>query len=177
MGVTSIGAGRELYGRGARVSDPRPSRFTGTDAYSEWAARADRCAPYLAHLPAEVVDLSGRVTDAVLLTSWEMIDAAHTAGTLEPVTVPGIGTVQSTQLRMVWGWLTDVVKSRHAIEWEAANESHYADVTARAAVLQCVEPDAVDWETVPDDIFDGKPSALELAVMTLRSHVEGTVTR
>lgn len=171
MGVTSIGAGRELYGRGARLSDPRPSRFTGTDAYTEWAARADRAAPYLASLPAAVVELSGRASDAVLLATWETVDAAHTARTGEAVEVPDIGTVSAGELTSVWGWLVDVIKSRHTAEWESANDREYAVIESRAAVSQGVAVGSVDWDAVPDDYFDGKSSALALAVATLRAHV------
>lgn len=171
MGLSEIGAARQRYRVYAGASDPMPSRFTGDGAYAEWAARADRSAAYLANLPAEVRDLSAGIGDAGLLRAWEVIDGARELDAGAPVDVPGVGIVQAGDLRTVWGWLVDVVKSRHTVEWEAANDADHAEVTARAAELQGVAADAVDWEVVPDDLFDGKPSALDHAVTVLRAHV------
>ncbi|WP_157811181.1 hypothetical protein [Microbacterium lacus] len=130
--------------------------------------------PYLAHVPPAVRALSARVSDAVLLRTFDAVEAARTARTGDAVEVPGFGLVPAANISTVWGWLVDVVKSRHTAEWTAISDAHYADITARAASLQGCAVDAVEWDDVPDDVWDGKPSALELARRVLESHaVEG----
>lgn len=125
---------------------------------------------YLRNLPAEVVTLSARITDAVLVAAYETVDRARQESTGEPVTIPGIGTVPAANVRMVWGWLVDVVKSRHTEEWTAISDAHYAEIETAAATLQGVTVDSIDWDTVPGELFDSKPSALDIALTVLRSH-------
>lgn len=125
---------------------------------------------YLRHVPAEVVRLSERLSDGALLMAWERISEAHSIRSTDPVHVPGVGKVDPGNLHTVWGWLLDVVKSRHVEEWTARNDADYAKITARAAQMQGVDSESVDWDAVPDDIFDGKPSALDHAVTVLREH-------
>lgn len=173
MGLTDIGAARQRYQKYAGSTDPMPSRFTADGAYRAWAARADRSAAYLANLPANVRDLSAGISDAVLLMAWDVIDGARELGASEPVDVPGVGVVEAGDLRTAWGWLVEVVKSRHTFEWEAANDAEYATITAAAAKLQGVAADAVDWDAVPDELFDSKATALDHAVAALRAHVAG----
>lgn len=145
------------------------------------SAAAVEVSPYLRHVPAPVRALSARVSDAVLLRTYDAVDAARVAArdgaAVEAVEVPGFGRVDAVDIRTVWGWLVDVVKSRHTSEWEAVNDSQYRDIEVRAAALQGVEPAAVDWDAVPDDIFDGKPSALDNALTVLRAHVNGARVR
>lgn len=176
--MTRTGTNRAQY---AATVEPSPSRFAneGRD-YRDWAARADEWArgnAYLMHLPAQVVALSARITDAVLLESWETIDAASRSRTALPVQLAGVGTVEPGSVPMVWGWLVDVVKSRHTVEWETINERGYAEIREAAATAQGVAAEDVDWDVVPGDVFDGKPTALACAVEVLRSHVLAAATR
>lgn len=132
----------------------------------------NRGAAYLRALPAPVVELSARISDAVLLEAWDVLDSARVIGGAETVQVPGVGPVEPGRVRDVWGWLVDLIKSRHTAEWEARNDAAYATITDRAAALQGVTAaDAIDWDAVPDELFDGKASALDHAVAVLREHV------
>lgn len=137
---------------------------------------ADRGAAYLRSLPAPVVELSARISDAVLLEAWDVLDSARVIGGTDDVHVPGVGPIAPGSVRDVWGWLVDVIKSRHTAEWEARNDAAYATITDRAAALQGVTAaDAIDWDAVPDELFEGKPSALDYAVAVLREHVSAAL--
>ena len=125
---------------------------------------------YLKHVPAQVQALSARLSDGALLMAWEAVNKAHNESPNEPANIPGVGIVQPAELHTVWGWVLDVVKSRHCDEWEARNEADYAEITAKAAAMQGVAPEVVDWDAVPDDLFDGKASALDHAVLVLSEH-------
>ena len=131
---------------------------------------------YLDNLPAEVVKLSARISDRVLLSSFETVDTARLARHSEPFNLPGFGTVAPSHVSIVWSWLVDLVKSRHVDEWTAVSDAHFARIEADAARLQSVTVDAIDWDSVPDELFDTKSSALDIAVTVLKSHVQG-VTR
>lgn len=131
-------------------------------------------AAYLKSVPEQVRALSESIPDTTLLAAFTAIDTANSSrlegGTVDAVNVPGIGTVAARDVGTVWGWLVDLVKSRHTDEWEAVNDAQYAEIQTRAAEAQGVAYDDVNWDLVPDEAFDGKPTALDNAVAVLTRH-------
>jgi len=135
----------------------------------------DPRAYYLRSVPEAVQRLTEDLSDGALLMAWEAVSEAHSARPTEAIEIPRVGMVEPDDLHTVWGWILDLVKARHVEEWHALSDAKYAQINARAAEMQgATNPERIDWNALTEDqeaeLFDGQPSALDLAVQVLSEH-------